>query len=111
MVVNVQFIGASSLKGIKRLTGTELDPVMFGYRTVQDILEYMAECGECEMLVLDKGVYATIRMNVHNKDTDMDLTMLDLPWTETGILPVGAVEDQYLAQQVFDVYEGVSIAV
>ena len=37
--------------------------------------------------------------------------MLDLPWTETGILPVGAVEDQDLAQQVLDVYEGGSVSV
>ena len=76
------------------------------------MLEQMAECGECEMLLVpDKGVCVSIKMNVHSKDTGMDLTLLDLPWTETGILPLGAVEDQILAQQVFDVDEGVSITV
>ena len=53
----------------------------------------------------------TSKTRVCNKDMDIDLTMLDLPWTETGILPVGAVEDQDLAQQVFDVYEGRSVSV
>ena len=53
--------------------------------------------------VQDKGVCVNTKMRVCNIDMDMDLTMLDLPWTETGILPVGAVEDQDLAQQVLDV--------
>ena len=67
------------------------------------MLEYMAESRECEMLfVHDKGVCVTTKMSECNKD--MDLTMLDLPWTETVILPEGAVED-------LDVYEGGSISV
>ena len=56
--------------------------------------------------VQDKGVCVTTKMRVCNIDMDMDLTMLDLPWTETGILTVGPVEDQKLTQQVIDVYEG-----
>ena len=42
-------------------------------------------------------------MKVDNKDSD--LIMLGLPWTETGILPVGAVDEQDLAQQVFDIFD------
>ena len=96
----------------RSITGTELDPVKYGYRSAQEMLEYMAECGECKfMFVQSKGVCVTTKTMVYNKDMDIDLTMLDLPWTETGILPVGAVEDQDLAQQVLDVYEGRSISV
>ena len=97
-------------KRYKSITMSELDPEKYEYRCVQDMLEYMAECGDCEMLLVpNKGVCVTTKMKVY--DMDMDLTMLDLPWTETGILPVGAVEDQYLAQQVFDIYEGGSTTV
>lgn len=77
------------------------------------MLEYMAECGQCKMkmmFVQIKGVCVTTKTRMYNKNVDRDLTMLDLPWTETGILPVGAVEDQDLAQQVLDVYEGRSIS-
>ena len=81
-----------------------MEPVKYQYRSVQDMFEYMAECEECEMLlVLNKGVCVTTKMKVY----DMDLSMLDLPWTETGILPLGAVENQNLTQQVFDIYEGI----
>ena len=91
---------------------TELDPLKYEYRSVQGIIEYMAECGECEMMyVQDKGLCVTTKMRACNIDMDIDLTMLDLPWTETGILPVGAVDDQDLAQQVFDVYEGRALSV
>jgi len=94
----------------RSITRTELDPAKYKYRSAQEMLEYMAECGECEMVyVKDKGVCVTTKKSVCNED--MDLTMLDLPWTETGILPVGAVEDQDLAQQVLDVYEGGSVSV
>ena len=59
------------------ITRTELDPVKYGYRSAQEMLEYMAESGECEMLfVQDKGVCVTTKMSEYNKD--MDLTMLDL---------------------------------
>ena len=76
----------------RSITRTELDPVKYGYRSAQEMLEYMAECGECEMMyVQDKGVCVTTKMWACNKDLDMDLTMLDLPWTETGVVPVGAV--------------------
>jgi len=96
----------------RSITRTELDPAKYQYRSAQEMLEYMAECGECEMVyVKDKGVCVTTKKRVCNEDMDMDLTMLDLPWTETGILPVGAVEDQDLAQQVLDVYEGGSVSV
>jgi len=96
----------------RSITRTELDPAKYKYRSAQEMLEYMVECGECEMVyVKDKGVCVTTKKRVCNEDMDMDLTMLDLPWTETGILPVGAVEDQDLAQQVLDVYEGGSVSV
>ena len=101
-------------KRFKSITETELAPLKYGYQTVQDMLEYMAECGECEMvLVKDKGVCVTTKTAVHDKEIsmEMDLTMLDLPWTITGILPVGAVKDQDLVQQTFDFAEGVSIPI
>ena len=82
----------------------------YEYRSVQDMLEYMAECGECEMLlVLNKGPCATTKMKVY--DMIIDLSMRDLSWTETGILPASAVEDQGLARQEFEIYEGISITV
>ena len=48
----------------------------YEYRSVQGMLEYMAECGECEMMyVQDKGVCVTTKMRVCNIDMDMDLTI------------------------------------
>ena len=78
----------------------------YEYRSVQD-MEYMAERRECEMLlVLNKGVCVTTKMKVY--DMIIDLSMRDLSWTETGILPASAVEDQGLE---FEMYEGISITV
>ena len=37
--------------------------------------------------------------------------MLDLPWTDTGVLPDGVVEDEKLDQQCVDIGEGFSLDV
>jgi len=93
-------------KQYKKITCIELEPSKYGYSSVLDMLEYMAECGECEMLNIEnKGVCVT-SLKVHSDDINVDLTMLDLPWTETGILPVGAVEDDKLDQQCVEIIEG-----
>ena len=46
-------------KKYRSITRTELEPAKYGYSSVLDMLEYMAECGECEMWNIHNGVYVT----------------------------------------------------
>ena len=57
----------------------------------------------------DKGVCVTSK-KVTLGMGEIDLSMLDMPWSETGLLPVGAVEGEILEQQQVDdaVREGLS---
>ena len=51
----------------RSITRSELDPLKYEYRSVQGMLEYMAECEECE----DNGVCITIKIRMCNKDMDI----------------------------------------
>jgi len=93
-------------KRYRKITCIELEPSKYGYSSVLDMLEYMAECGECEMLSIENKGVCVSPPKVHIENINVDLTMLDLPWTETGILPVGAVEDDKLDQQGVEIIEG-----
>ena len=84
------------------MTRTELVPSQYGHTSVLSMLEYMAECGQCEMFNRqDKGVCVTSK-TVTLGLGEIDLSMLDMPWSETGLLPVGAVDGESLEQQKVD---------
>ena len=82
----------------KTLSRTELVPSFHGYNNVLAMLEYLAECGQCVLSKVQGGVCVDMDRKRREMD-EVDLSMLDLPWAQTGELPVGAVDGESLEQQ------------
>ena len=75
------------------MTRTELVPSEYRHTSVLSILEYMAECAQCEMFnSQDKGVCVTSK----KVKVKVGMGEVDMPWSETSMLPVGAVEGESL---------------
>ena len=77
------------------------------------MLEYMAELGECQITFLvDLGACVESCKGRLVDREEVDLSMLDMSWADTGELPVGAVEGEGLDQQeVVGVREGADLSV
>ena len=80
--------------------------------SVLAMLEYMAELGECQITFLQSlGACVESCKGRLLDRKEVDLSMLDMSWADTGELPVGAVEGYGLDQQeVIGVREGADLS-
>eukprot|EP00092_Neocalanus_flemingeri_P100389 GFUD01128213.1.p1 GENE.GFUD01128213.1~~GFUD01128213.1.p1 ORF type:complete len:190 (+),score=51.40 GFUD01128213.1:115-684(+) len=93
------------------MTRTELVPSSYGYSNVLALLETLAKCGTCE-LSHSSNTGVRVAINEMGSSGEVDLSMLDRPWAETGKFPVGAVEGEDLEeQQVVGVRRGTDLPV
>jgi len=98
----------------RSLTRAALDPAQHGHSSAQAMLEYMAEYGECSIVLVQGRVCVTSNGKAISEcETMVDrLGMLDMSWTVTGELPPGAVGEQGLEEQsVMNVEESSNIPV